>query len=159
MTYTYSCVYSASPPSDGQRNCPKHVEFYSKNKFEKLVHLVGFITSIYRDARSSECHIQRWEMSLEEFWISNKWIVLKDESIFAERLRNIDKFCRPICFFSSIPYIHLIHFDPFKSICLRIPQDAVSYCPIILQASLPSTRKELFHFTSDGLSDQKIRCK
>ena len=29
---------------DGQRNCLKHVEFYSKNKFEKLVHLVGFIT-------------------------------------------------------------------------------------------------------------------
>jgi len=28
---------------DGQRNCPKHVEFYSKNKFKKLVHLVGFI--------------------------------------------------------------------------------------------------------------------
>jgi len=28
-------------PDDGQRNCPKHVEFYSKNKFEKLVHLVG----------------------------------------------------------------------------------------------------------------------
>ena len=30
-------------PDNGQRNCPKHVEFYSKNKFEKLVHLVGFI--------------------------------------------------------------------------------------------------------------------
>ena len=28
---------------DGQRNSPKHVEFYSKKKFEKLVHLVGFI--------------------------------------------------------------------------------------------------------------------
>ena len=27
----------------GQRKCPKHVEFHSKNKFEKLVHLVGFI--------------------------------------------------------------------------------------------------------------------
>jgi len=27
----------------GERNCPKHVEFQSKNKFEKLVHLVGFI--------------------------------------------------------------------------------------------------------------------
>jgi len=26
---------------DGQRKCPKHVDFYSKNKFEKLVHLVG----------------------------------------------------------------------------------------------------------------------
>ena len=25
------------------RNFPKHVEFHSKNKFEKLVHLVGFI--------------------------------------------------------------------------------------------------------------------
>jgi len=30
-------------PDDGQRNCPKLAEFYSKNKFEKLVHLVGFI--------------------------------------------------------------------------------------------------------------------
>ena len=30
-------------PDDGQRKCTKHAEFYSKNKFEKLVHLVGFI--------------------------------------------------------------------------------------------------------------------
>jgi len=29
-----------------QKTCPKHVEFYSKNKFEKLVHLVGFIIRI-----------------------------------------------------------------------------------------------------------------
>jgi len=36
MTYT----------DDGQRNCPKCVEFYSENKFEKLVHLVGFIIRI-----------------------------------------------------------------------------------------------------------------
>jgi hypothetical protein len=28
---------------EGQRNCPKHVEFHFQNKFEKLVHLVGFI--------------------------------------------------------------------------------------------------------------------
>ena len=28
-------------PDDGQRNCPKHVEFYSKNKFEKLVQAVS----------------------------------------------------------------------------------------------------------------------
>jgi len=35
-------------PVDGQRNCPKHVEFYSKNKFEKLVHLVGFIVRVRR---------------------------------------------------------------------------------------------------------------
>jgi hypothetical protein len=30
-------------PDDGQRNCLKHVEFHFKNKFEKTVHLVGFI--------------------------------------------------------------------------------------------------------------------
>jgi hypothetical protein len=29
-------------PDGGQRNCPKHVEFYSKNKFENSVHLVCF---------------------------------------------------------------------------------------------------------------------
>ena len=41
-------------PDDGQRNCPKHVVFYSKNKYEKSVHLVGFIIRIYHDARSPE---------------------------------------------------------------------------------------------------------
>ena len=39
----HCCVYSGKNPDDGQRNCPKHVEFHSKNKFEKLVCLVGFI--------------------------------------------------------------------------------------------------------------------
>ena len=32
----------------------KHVEFYSKNKFEKLVRLVDFIIRIYHDARPPE---------------------------------------------------------------------------------------------------------
>ena len=50
------CVQWKTPDA-GQRNCPKHVEFYSKNKFEKLVHLVGFIIRIYHDARSTEGHI------------------------------------------------------------------------------------------------------
>ena len=44
-------------PNDGQKTCPKHVELYSKNKCEKLVHLVGFIMRIYHDARSSECEM------------------------------------------------------------------------------------------------------
>jgi len=39
----HCCVYSEKTPDDGQRNCLKHVEFHSKNKFEKLLHLVGFI--------------------------------------------------------------------------------------------------------------------
>jgi len=41
-------------PDDGQRNYPKHVEFYSENKFEKLMHIVGFIIRIYHDAWSPE---------------------------------------------------------------------------------------------------------
>jgi len=51
----HCCVYSEKTPDDGQKNCPKHVEFYCKNKFEKLVHLVGFIIRIYHDAWSPEC--------------------------------------------------------------------------------------------------------
>jgi hypothetical protein len=30
-------------PDGGQRNCPKHVEFHFKNKFEKLINLFSFI--------------------------------------------------------------------------------------------------------------------
>ena len=53
MTYTYCCVYSTrllmmdrKPVQNMQSSIPKHLEHYSKNKFEKLVHLVGFITRI-----------------------------------------------------------------------------------------------------------------
>jgi hypothetical protein len=38
----------------------KHVEIYSKNKFEKLVHLVDFIIGIYNgkhtDRQTVSCH-------------------------------------------------------------------------------------------------------
>ena len=40
------CV-QCQTPDDGQRNCPKHVEFYSKNKCEKFLYLVGFIIRIF----------------------------------------------------------------------------------------------------------------
>ena len=39
----HCCAHIEKTPGDGQGNCPKHVEFYSKNKFEKSVHPVGFI--------------------------------------------------------------------------------------------------------------------
>ena len=57
-------------PDDGQRNCPKRVDFCSKNKFEKLVHLVGFIISIYHDARSAErqMHIRGVEYRSTHSW-------------------------------------------------------------------------------------------
>ena len=63
MTYTCCCAYSTKTPDDGQKTCPEHVEFYSKNKFEKLVHLVGFIIRIYHDARSSE-----WQLPMKVAW-------------------------------------------------------------------------------------------
>jgi len=53
MTYTIA-VYTVKTPDDGERNCLKPVEFYSKNKFEILVHLVGFIIRIYYVAQSPE---------------------------------------------------------------------------------------------------------
>ena len=53
----HCCVYSKITPDDGKRNCLKYVEFYSKNKFEKLVHLLGFIIRMYHDARSPERQI------------------------------------------------------------------------------------------------------
>ena len=56
-------------PDDEHRNCPKHAEFYSKNKFEKLVHLVGFILRIYHDARSPECQI--YQRSVAPFYMWN----------------------------------------------------------------------------------------
>ena len=42
----HCCVYSGKTRDDGQKNCTKHVEFYFTNKFEKLVHLVGFVIRI-----------------------------------------------------------------------------------------------------------------
>jgi len=44
MTYTIA-VCAVKSSDDGQRNCPKH-EFYSKDKLEKLVLLVGFIIRV-----------------------------------------------------------------------------------------------------------------
>jgi hypothetical protein len=47
-------------PDDGQRNCPKHVEFLDKSKFGKLVRLLVLLKNCY-DARSllyvGECSI------------------------------------------------------------------------------------------------------
>jgi hypothetical protein len=42
MTYTIA-VCTLRNSWWRKRDCPKHVEFHSKNKFEKLIHLVGFI--------------------------------------------------------------------------------------------------------------------
>jgi len=45
VSYRFA-VCTVKTPDDGQRNCPKYVDVYSKNKFEKLVHLAGFIIRV-----------------------------------------------------------------------------------------------------------------
>ena len=46
MTYISLLCVQLKTIDDGKWNCLKHVDFHSKNKFEKLVHLVGFIIRI-----------------------------------------------------------------------------------------------------------------
>ena len=40
--YLLLCIQYQTP-DERQKTCPKHVEFYSENEFEKLVHLFGFV--------------------------------------------------------------------------------------------------------------------
>jgi len=49
----------------GQVFCPKHVEFCSKNKFEKLVHLVGFIR------RKLYCLLEK----LDNLWLKSSYVL------------------------------------------------------------------------------------
>ena len=52
-THTHICtptyniaVCTVKTPDDGHRNCPKHVDFCTKNELEKSVHPVGFVIRI-----------------------------------------------------------------------------------------------------------------
>jgi len=54
----HCCVYSEKLLMMDRGTERNHVEFYSKNKFEKLVHLGGFIIGIYHDARLPERQIK-----------------------------------------------------------------------------------------------------
>jgi len=62
-------------PDDGQRNCPKHVEFYSKNKFEKLVHLVGFIIGLRFIVRIVSFSFHFWFLNM---FTLPSWLVFTD---------------------------------------------------------------------------------
>jgi len=71
---TYTIAVCTVKTDDGQRNCLKHLEFYSKNKFVKLVHLVGFIIRIYHDARSPERQIQN--ITVHKLYSMSKFFAL-----------------------------------------------------------------------------------
>jgi len=73
-------VYST--PDDGQRNCPKHVEFHSKNKFQKLMQLVGFVMRIYHDALNVEFPPVRNSIMTTAL-NTVKWLVFTTEIVYS----------------------------------------------------------------------------
>ena len=103
------CVQWKSP-DDGQRNCPKHVEFYSKNKFEKLVHLVGFIIRIYHGARSPERQmITMFGWNIYWYWLQSSQLTLavlllgKDNSLLSVTCNQ----CMPVEKYTGLKCSHV----------------------------------------------------
>jgi len=70
------CV-QCKTPDDGQRNCPKHVDFYAKNKFEKLVHLIGFITIIGLVNLCGMIAVQICSYATERYILANIFICFR----------------------------------------------------------------------------------
>jgi len=54
---------------DGQRNCPKHIEFYSGNKSQKLMHLVGFIVRIKIKCQNKCSRKGNREKKIRQFYV------------------------------------------------------------------------------------------
>ena len=73
MTYT-TAVCTVKNNDDGQRNCPKHVEFYSINKFEKLVHLVGCTGKSIKISHISRGHCEGYDRGREVGLVSWGWV-------------------------------------------------------------------------------------
>jgi len=101
------CVHWKTP-DDGQRNCPKHVEFYSRNKFEKLMHLVGFI--IRMKLHSYTFWPEFWSPAGQTFWGEFNWICE-----FANGIYWISE--RKSCF----PFPFTIHLWPVTFLTLKEP--------------------------------------
>jgi hypothetical protein len=60
-------------PDDGQRNCPKHVEFHFQNKiWEISASSFFYYKEICHDARSHECHDARSRWTSKIFIVSAK---------------------------------------------------------------------------------------
>ena len=76
------------PPDNGQRNCPKLMEFYSKNKFEKWVHLVGFIIRISKRYLKNTLKVEAEISSKRKLVITNRHGDLSKETCTPAISRN-----------------------------------------------------------------------
>jgi hypothetical protein len=52
-------------PDDGQRNCPKHVEFLDKNKFRKLVRLLFLLKRTLLLCSTVKCYDARSHITMQ----------------------------------------------------------------------------------------------
>ena len=100
MVYVIQVCCPSKPvwqtPDDGQRNCPKHVEFHSKNKFKKLVHVVDFIIR-----NLSWCTVT---------WTSNTACSLSADSLLSSRYRRCLAACYDAAHSAVVRPSHL-HFN------------------------------------------------
>jgi len=76
------CVQWKSP-DDVQRNCLKHVEFHSKNKFEESVHLVGFIIG-----NLSRCTVT-WTSNLNDMRLWVFYFKARGQSVYVWCYRSL----------------------------------------------------------------------
>jgi len=112
-------------PHDGQRYCSKHVEFHSKNKFEKLVHLVGFIIRKEITFRPYRIFIAR---SLQNGMNTNIKLYWRQCAVFSHIWRNIilhiHIFRRPSLSQRHLPYVIFIAIQDRleSSYCLQHPR-------------------------------------
>jgi len=107
MLHVQSCTLD-----DGRKDRPKHVQRYSKiNKFEKLVHLVGFTIEIYYDAR-------RFEHRIHEKCNKNK---NKTDTWHFRIINPSNAELNPICYLLPLLAHHFLHVSRIKvkSLTLR----------------------------------------
>ena len=102
------CV-QCKTPDDGKRNCLKHVEFYSRNEFEKLIHLVGFFIGTHQKPYSVSWILNTLTIYLLTWRI---WWALNNASKWQMRFNSAFKGLR--CLLSTL-YRHVY----VISTCLR----------------------------------------
>ena len=80
----YQCrMYSAKNPDDGQRNCPKHVEFLHKNKFGKLVRVLVLLT------RNSKWTGRKYKSSCVSYLLTNTTVEKSYKELIISSENNV----------------------------------------------------------------------
>jgi hypothetical protein len=107
-------------PDDGQKNCPKHVEFYFKNKFKKLVHLVGFVIrnqTVAYVQHTNKAHTTRTRSLEPCLW---QWDEPREVELRTNAEEHCDLYTRTI-FCIHLPLHYNVHGNSVLSLCSWTP--------------------------------------